>query len=98
MKSLTFEIDVKEVGTVRCDINNVPRGYLQSRENPDSHTAYIFAHLTCKMRRSFSSLQVEVFVNDILVGRAAVGNSGPEPEASRSPQYRRRGSVSSSES
>lgn len=98
------ETEVQEVGTVQCDISAVPSGSLQSRKNYSTGESYDFAYLTCKMRTSFSAmdaraffttLDVEVLINQTSVGRAKISISNGRLQDPRNPYYGSRGSTSS---
>lgn len=93
-----FGLDVDVIGTVKCDITPVPRGNLQSRKNYETEESYVLAYLTCKMRTSFTSLEVEVLVNETSIGRTTISIGNVQLKNPRDPGLRRRGSISSLDS
>lgn len=49
---------------VKCDITNVPPNALQLRWNYETGERYTLAYLTCRIRATLSTLEVEVLVTD----------------------------------
>lgn len=86
------------VGTVRCDVTPDARSKLQPRKNHDTGEAYDLAYLTCKMRTTFTSLEVEVFVSETSIGRVVILISDEELGGSGQAQEAHRASISSPDS
>lgn len=96
---LMFNADVEVVGNVRCDMTPVARAELYSRKNYDTGESYVLAYLTCKMRTTFTTLEVETFVNETSIGRTTIAIGEEELRESRwQGQGPQAGSISSLDS